>query len=173
MVGIWKETGPSLHSAAIQTKRELIQRMEDNFACLQMEIAYELKIPTLGNTDKELWTLFVKRTVEGLETTTQTNLMEREKTLLLLPQTPPSPKKGGKGKGRKGKTLTIQQQLTYVQQHNAIQCTPQHIVIAIAHHHGVVYKLKMKEHKKCTKQFNWRIYPTTRQSTTTLHPNSQ
>ena len=60
------------------------------------------------------------------------------------PTTPPPPspklqkgreKKRGKEKG--GKTLTIQQQLTYVQQHNATQCTPQHIVITIAHHHDV------------------------------------
>ena len=106
-------------------------------------VANELKIPTLGNTDKELWALFIKRTVERLETTTQTNLIERGdrrekgRKPLLLQQTPQSPKKGGKGKGRKAKTLTIQKQLSYVQQHNAIQCTPQHIVITIAHHHDV------------------------------------
>ena len=50
----------------------------------------------------------------------------------------PKPQKGRERKGgKRKKTLTIQQQLTNAQQHNAIQCTPQHIVITIAHHHDV------------------------------------
>ena len=41
-------------SAAIQTNRELIQRMESNFVRFQTEIANKLQNPTLGNNDKEV-----------------------------------------------------------------------------------------------------------------------
>ena len=62
----------------------------------------------MSNTDKQLWSLFVERTREGLEATTLNNVAEREKrktptsTSRKSPK-PHAPKKGGKGKGKKGK----------------------------------------------------------------------
>ena len=90
--------------------------MEDNFACLQTKIANdrELKLPTLGNTDKELWALLIRQKNSGGTGDNYTDQFdvkgEKENPYNYshkLPQAP-NPQKGGKGKGRKGKTLTIQ-----------------------------------------------------------------
>lgn len=66
-----KEAGLSLLAAAIQTNKEVIARMERNIACIQMEISDVLENTNMGHTNKEMWKLFAKKTIEGLETTTQ------------------------------------------------------------------------------------------------------
>ena len=103
-----KEAGLTLLSAAIKTNRELALRMDQNSSRINAEISQELKNPALSNMDRELWTLFVQKAREGLETTATQNVMEREKkkTPSSTPKNSPrpqAPKKGGKGKGKKQK----------------------------------------------------------------------
>ena len=103
-----KEAGLSLLSAAIRINKELIERMEANSKQINADLTSTLKDPTLSNTDNQLWSLFVHRTREGLEATTRNNVVEREKrkTPTSTPKNSPkphAPKKGGKGKGKKGK----------------------------------------------------------------------
>ena len=103
-----KEAGLSLLSAAIRINRELIQRMEANSKQINSDLTNSLQDPTMSNTDKQLWSLFVERTREGLEATTLNNVAEREKrkTPTSTPRNslkPHAPKKGGRGKGKQGK----------------------------------------------------------------------
>ena len=68
--------------------------MESNLVRFQTEIANKLQNPTLGNNDKEVGKGkgIVHQNNNGLETTSQTNLMEREKTKTPTPTTANSPK---------------------------------------------------------------------------------
>lgn len=68
------EAGLSLLSAAIMTNKELINRMEEIIAHIQNEISAELANPNMGQTDKEMWALFAKKAVKGLQTTTKETL---------------------------------------------------------------------------------------------------
>ena len=103
-----KEAGLSLLTTAIRINRELIERMEANYKKINADLTSTMGDSTMSNMDTQLWSLFVQRTREGLEATTQNNVEGREKrkTPTTTPKDSPkphAPKKGGKGKGKKGK----------------------------------------------------------------------
>ena len=103
-----KEVGLSLLLAAIKTNKELIKRMDENSFRINTEITQEMKNSTLSDKDRELWTLFVHKTKESLETTVMQSMMERvqKKTPQSTPKNSPRPqatKKKRKGKGKKQK----------------------------------------------------------------------
>lgn len=111
-----KEAGLSLLSAAIRINRELIQRMEANSKQINSDLTNSLQDPTMSNTDKQLWSLFVERTREGLEATTLNNVAEREKrkTPTSTPRNSPNPmlpKREERAKGRRGRNNTTTNKL--------------------------------------------------------------
>ena len=92
----------------LTTNEELITRMENNLQQLKHELQNKLRNPSLGDTDKHLWTLFVHKTLEQLELNTEARVTEREKrkTATLTPtgsskdHTNTGGKNKGKGKGK-------------------------------------------------------------------------
>ena len=139
MAGSRKEVGLSLLSAAIQTKREVMQMMENNFACLQTKIANdrELKIPTHGNTDKELWALLIHQKNSGGTGDNYTDQFD-EKGEKEHPSTTPTnspkpqtPKMGGKGKGEKGENINY---TTAINKCTTTQCHPMYTTTHCNHH---------------------------------------
>ena len=81
-----KEAGLSLLTTVSKPNEELITRMENSLQQLKNELQNKLRNPSLGDTDKQLWTLFVHKTLEQLEPNTEARVAEREKR-----KTPPSP----------------------------------------------------------------------------------
>ena len=52
--------------------------MDENSVQGNTKITQEMKNTTLFDKDRELWTLFVHKTKESLETTVRQNVIERE-----------------------------------------------------------------------------------------------
>ena len=83
--------------------------MEDNFACLQTKIANdrELKLLTLGNTDKELWALLIRQKNSGGTGDNYTDQFdvkgEKENPYNYSHKLPQTPKREGKERGEKDK----------------------------------------------------------------------
>ena len=103
-----KEAGLSLLTTAIKTNEELITRMENNLQQFKNALQNELRNPRLGDTDKQLWTLFAHKTLEQLEPNTEARVAEREKrkspTLTPTGSSKDHTNTGGKSKGKgKGK----------------------------------------------------------------------
>ena len=85
--------------------------MDENSVQGNTEITQEMKNPTLSDKDRELWTLFVHKTKESLETTVRQNEMEgeRKKPPQSTPKNSPrpqAPKRRERGKGKTEETLT-------------------------------------------------------------------
>ena len=74
-----EEAGLSLLTTAIKTNEELITRMENNLKQVKNEPQNKLRNPSLGDTDKQLCTLFAYKTLEQLELNTEARVAEREK----------------------------------------------------------------------------------------------
>ena len=82
--------------------------MENNLQQLKNELQKEPRNPSLGDTDKQLWPLFVHKTLEQLEPNTEARVTEREKrktpTLTPAGSSKDHTNTGGKNKGKsKGK----------------------------------------------------------------------
>ena len=111
-----EEAGLSLLTTAIKTNEELITRIENNLQQVKNEPQNKLRNLSLGDTDKQLWTLFACITLEQLELNTEDRVAEREKrkTPTLTPTGSSKTNTGGKNKGKgKGKNnLGILQTVT-------------------------------------------------------------
>ena len=66
-----KEADLSLQTTAIKTNEELVTKMENNLQQLKNELQNKPTNPSLGDTDKQLWTLFAHKTLEQLEPATE------------------------------------------------------------------------------------------------------
>jgi len=78
--------------------------MENNLQQLKNELQNEPRNPSLGDMDKQLWTLFVHKTLEQLELNTEARVAEREKgktpTLTPTGSSKTTPTQAGRTKGR-------------------------------------------------------------------------
>ena len=99
-----EEAGLLLLTTVIKTNEELITRMENNIQQLKNELQNKLRNPSLGDTDKQLWTMFAHKTLEQLESTLRPeSLKGRKERLPPSPQQAPqktTPTQAGRTKGR-------------------------------------------------------------------------